>query len=177
MVYTVGMHHRITIGLAGFLLLALGTAAHPLGDKALHALAGASCALLASAALSPLLFAASQPPESLERALVLSASGLGAALLAGAVKELLDLGGFGRPEWLDLAATLAGGLAAAAGVLALSCLASNQGTAPQQLAPAYASFGLVLAIPVSEALLRRVLGRRSSVPSTPACNPGPVLRG
>jgi hypothetical protein len=159
------MRRVVETGLAGLLLLAVTAPASPLGDKALHGLAGASFALLASAAVSPLILSEAANGEAFQRALAVAASGLGAAVLAGVVKELLDLGGWGRPEWLDLAATLAGGLAASAGVLAVSYLAAGQGSTGRQLAPVYASFGVVLAIPVSEALLRRLFGRRSSASS------------
>jgi hypothetical protein len=159
------MRRLVSTGLAGFLLLAVTAPASPLGDMALHGLAGASCALIVSAALSPLLLADAGPQEALQRSLAVSGSGLGAALLAGVVKELLDLGGFGRPEWLDLAATLAGGLVASAGVFAVTYLVAGQGADGRQLAPVYASFGVVLCIPVGEALVRRLFGRRSSASS------------
>jgi hypothetical protein len=159
------MRRLMEIGLAGFLLLAVSSRAFSYGDKALHGLAGASFSLLASAALSPLLLSEMQGHEALELALAVSASGLGAALVAGVVKELLDLGGFGRPEWLDLAATVAGGLIASAGVFAMTYLAASQGSGAERLPQAYAPFGVVLAIPVSEALFRRLFGRRSSVSS------------
>jgi hypothetical protein len=35
--------------------------------------------------------------------------GLGSATLAGAGKELADMGGFGNPDWRDLQATIIGG--------------------------------------------------------------------
>lgn len=152
-------------GLAGLLLIAVTTPASPLQDKVLHGLAGASCALLACAVVSPLLMPDLGPGQAWQRPLAVSAAGLGAAILAGTVKELLDLGGFGRPEWLDLLATVAGGLAASAGVLAISYLAAGQGSNIERLPWAYASFGVVLAIPVGDALLRRLFGRRSSASS------------
>jgi hypothetical protein len=157
------MRRLIGIGLAGFLLLAVLSRVYPFGDKALHGLAGASFSLLASAALSPLLLSEMHGCDALELALAVSASGLGAALAAGMAKELLDLGGFGRPEWLDLAATVAGGLVASAGVLAMTYLAASQGSGVERLPQAYAPFGVVLAIPVSEALIRRLFGRPNSV--------------
>jgi hypothetical protein len=162
LLYNAGMRRLTEIALIGFLLLVGSIRAFPYGDKALHGLGGASCSLLASAALSPLLLSELRGAEPWELALTVSASGLGAAILAGVVKELLDLGGFGRPEWLDLAATVAGGLLASAGIFAITYLAASQGSAAERLPLAYAPFGVVLAIPVSEALIRRLFGRRNS---------------
>jgi hypothetical protein len=85
-----------------------------------------------------------------------SGAGLGAAICGGAAKELLDLTGFGKPEWLDLLATAAGGLAASALVFAASRADREAG-----LAPAYASFGIVLALPPAEALTKRLCRRAS----------------
>ena len=125
-------------------------------DKALHFLLGASCALLVSAIAAPAL--AELPQPDLRYALQVSAAGLGAACLAGIVKELLDTAGFGDPEWLDLLATVGGGLAASAIVFAAG--ASNP-RAPQ-LAPVYASFGVTLALPPAAELFRRLSSRRSN---------------
>ena len=85
-------------------------------DKALHFLLGASCALLVSAVAAPAL--AELPQPDLRYALQVSAAGLGAACFAGIVKELADIAGFGDPEWLDLLATVGGGLVASAVVFA-----------------------------------------------------------
>ncbi len=163
--YNAGVRRSIAIVLACFLLLTASNRAFPFGDKALHGLGGASCSLLASAALSPLLLSELRGSEPWQLALAVSASGLGTAILAGALKELLDLGGFGRPEWLDLAATVAGGLLASAGVFAITYLAASQGSSVERLPLAYAPFGVVLAIPVSEALIRRLFGRRNNASS------------
>jgi hypothetical protein len=150
--------------------MALINPASALEDKALHGLAGASCALLASAAASLLLLSDTGPGEPWQRALAVSGAGLSAAVLAGAIKELLDFGGFGRPEWLDLLAAVAGGLVASTGIFALTYLEALQGPDAPRLAPTYASFGVVLAIPVGHALLRRLFGRPSGAlipPSAP----------
>jgi hypothetical protein len=162
LLYNNGMRRLIEIALIGFLILVGSARAFPLSDKALHVLGGASCSLLASSALSPLLLPELRGTEPWQLALSLSATGLGAAILAGVVKELLDLGGFGQPDWLDLAATVAGGLLASAGVFAVTYLAASQGAGVERLAPAYAPFGLMLSIPVSEALIRRLFGKRNS---------------
>jgi hypothetical protein len=153
------------IVLALFLSLTASNRAFPIGDKALHGLAGASCSLLASAVLSPLLLSELRGLEPWGLAFSVSAAGLGAAILAGVVKELLDLGGFGHPEWLDLAATVAGGLLASAGVFAVTYLAASQGSGVERLPLAYAPFGVVLSIPVSDALIRRLFGKRNSASS------------
>jgi len=163
--YNEGVRRSIVIILAFFLLLTASNRAFPFGDKALHGLAGASSSLLASAALSPLLLSELRGSAPWELALSVSATGLGTAILAGVVKELLDLGGFGQPEWLDLAATVAGGLLASAGVFAITYLAASQGSGVERLPLAYAPFGVVLSIPVSDALIRRLFGRRNSASS------------
>jgi hypothetical protein len=123
-------------------------------DKALHFLFGASCALLASAVMAPALRDAPQP--DLGYALSVSGTGLGAAVLGGAAKELLDMTGFGDPDWRDLLATAAGGLAVSAAVFAAS-----RSDRQARLAPVYASFGVVLAVPPAVSLFRR-LDRRAS---------------
>jgi hypothetical protein len=127
-------------------------------DKALHFLFGASCALLASAVAAPALRDLPQP--DLRYALGVSGAGLGAAVCGGVAKELLDLTGFGKPEWLDLLATAAGGLAASALVFAAS-----RSDREARLAPVYASFGVVLALPPAEGLFRRLSSRRNSASS------------
>ena len=127
-------------------------------DKVLHFLAGASSALLASAVAAPALRDAPLPDP--RYALAVSGIGLGAAVCAGAGKELLDMTGFGDPDWRDLLATVAGGLAASAAVLAASRYDRQA-----HLAPVYASFGIALALPPGAALLRRPSSRRSSASS------------
>jgi hypothetical protein len=130
----------------------------PAEDKALHFLLGASCALLASAAAAPAWRDSALPDPAY--ALCVSGAELGAALGAGAGKELLDRAGFGRPEWSDFWATAAGGLAAAAVVFAAGAADRQARTAP-----AYAGVGIVLALPPAAALLRRLSSRRSSAAS------------
>jgi hypothetical protein len=127
----------------------------PATDKALHLLGGASCALLVSAVAASALRDSSQP--DLQYALCVSGAGLGAAVAAGAAKELLDLAGFGNPQWSDLLATVAGGLAVSAVVFAASA-ADRQA----RLAPVYASFGIALAFPPAADLLTRRFSRRAS---------------
>jgi hypothetical protein len=147
------------------LLLALSIAplcdaqAPPLGDKAIHVLLGASSALLVSSAVAALSSRESSEPRY---ALWVGGAGLAAATAAGALKELLDLGGFGNPELLDLLATVAGGLAASAAVYALTQADPRQAS---RLAPGFASIGVVLALPVGESLLRRLSARRNSASS------------
>ncbi len=159
------MRRLIEVAAIGFLLLLGSTRAFPFSDKVLHGLGGASCSLLGSAALSPLLRPELRGAQPWQLALSVSASGLGTAILAGAVKELLDLGGFGQPDWLDLAATAAGGLLASAGMFAITSLAASQGAGVERLAPAYVPFGLMLSIPVSEALIKRLFGKRNTASS------------
>jgi hypothetical protein len=123
-------------------------------DKALHVLFGASCALLASAAAAPAL--RDMPQSDLRYALCVSGAGLGAAVCGGAAKELLDMTGVGSPEWLDLLATAAGGLAASAAVFAAS-----RSDRQARLAPVYASFGVALALPPAAGLFKRLCRRAS----------------
>ena len=125
-------------------------------DKVLHFLFGASCALLASAVAAPALRDVPQPDR--RYALYVSGVGLSAAVFGGAAKELLDLTGFGDPDWLDLLATAAGGLAVSAAVFATA--ASDR---EARLAPVYASFGIALALPPGVALVRRLSSRKSNV--------------
>ncbi len=157
------------MSLGGRLLLLLLLAACPRGsaqslepargqDKVLHFLAGASSALLASAVAAPAL--RDSPLPDPRYALAVSGISLGAAVCAGVAKELLDLTGFGDPDWRDLLATAAGGLAVSAAVLAAS-----RSDRQAQLAPVYASFGIALALPPGAALFRRLSSRRSSASS------------
>jgi hypothetical protein len=129
-------------------------------DKALHFLLGASCALLVSAAAAPAWRDSPLPDPAY--ALCVSGAGLGAALGAGAAKELLDRAGFGQPEWSDFLATAAGGLAVAAVVFAAG---AGDRDRPARLSPVYASFGVVLMLPPAADLLRRLSSRRSSASS------------
>lgn len=137
----------------------------PASDKALHALAGASCALLAASALYPLFDGSRTPQDALRDSLGLSAAALGAATLAGIVKEVLDLYGWGNPEWADLLSTLLGGLAASAGVLAFSYLSQSEGASPENLPFAFACLGVVLSLPVAEGWIKARPARRNSASS------------
>ena len=60
-------------------------------DKQLHLWAGWTVTATALALGAPLVYA------------------VGAAVVAGALKEIHDLAGFGSPDWWDWAATAAGG--------------------------------------------------------------------
>jgi hypothetical protein len=122
-------------------------------SAALHVLAGAASALLVSAVAYPLVEAASDQRS----ALLVSGLGLSGALLAGTAKELLDLLGFGQPQWTDLLLTLGGGVLAASLVYTLTCLQPNDGNESAGIAAAYGSFALVLSLPVGENLLQRVI--------------------
>ena len=91
------MHHRLAaVCWVVFLHFFAASPASPLTDKTLHGLAGASCALITCAAVSALIPAEPAEKGSFQRSLTVAASGLGSAVLAGVVKELLDLKGFGR---------------------------------------------------------------------------------
>jgi hypothetical protein len=129
------------------------SAAGDLGPSAaLHVLAGASSALLISAVAYPLVETASDQ----RNALLVAGLGLSGALLAGTAKELLDLLGFGQPQWSDLLLTLGGGVLTATLVYALTLLKPNDGNESAGIAAVYGSFALVLSLPVGENLLQRI---------------------
>lgn len=133
-------------------------------DKVLHTLLGLSTSLFASAVAAPLLAADQDPDDGVRYALLTAGVGLGTAVAAGLLKEALDLAGFGNPEWLDLASTVAGGLLASTAVFALSVCS---GEPVGRVAGASACFGLVIAFPVGESLFSR-LSSRSSRRSRPS---------
>jgi len=159
-----------------FLLLALlaaraspeepGSPARPQSDKLLHALAGASAALIGAAITA----AAVGRSDDCETATTVAVAGLGSAAFLGLTKELLDLAGLGDPELLDLACTILGGLVVSAGAYALLAGQVPRGLDPAELSPPLLAFGFVLALPVAHAWrasrsqpggpARRVGGRR-----------------
>jgi hypothetical protein len=119
----------------------------------LHVLAGASGALLASAVAYPLVDLGSNRCN----AAVVAGLGVSAALALGLTKELLDLGGWGRPELSDLLLTLGGGLLAGTAVYALSTLQSAGEEGSLGIATVFGAFALVLSLPVGEGLYRRTI--------------------
>jgi hypothetical protein len=124
----------------------------------LHVLAGASSALLVSAVVCPFVDLSS------DRCTALLAAGLGVcgSFVAGGAKELLDLCGWGEPEWSDLLLTVAGGLVAGSLVYAVTCLCSSGCGETWGLSAVYGAFGLTLSLPVGESLYRRfILSSRS----------------
>jgi hypothetical protein len=90
-------------------------------------------------------------------ALLVAGLGLSGTLIAGATKELLDLWGFGHPEWTDLLLTLGGGVLAASLVYTLTSLQPNEGNESTGIAAVYGAFALVLSLPVGANLLQRVI--------------------
>jgi hypothetical protein len=121
-------------------------------DAALHVLAGASSALLAGAIAYPLVNTETVPG----RAMAVAGIGVSTALLAGMLKEALDLCGFGDPDWRDLLLTLAGGVFAASGIYTLTCLVSDTSNKYPALCGLYGSVGVMLSLPVAENLCRRL---------------------
>jgi hypothetical protein len=121
-------------------------------SSALHLLAGASGAMLVSAVAYPLVDNGTARSD----ALAVAGLGVGGALILGLAKELLDMGGWGQPQWSDLLLTLGGGLIAASAVYAVSCLQPGAEEGNLGIAGAYGAFGLILSLPVGENLLRRV---------------------
>ena len=154
-----GLRCVFLVALALWIAEFCGAQTVALGDKGTHVLLGASCALLSSAAAAAAWSRDSGDPGY---ALRVAGTGLAAAAAAGALKELLDLAGFGDPDWLDLLATVAGGLGASAAVYALAQADSPRAS---RLAPAFATIGIVLSLPVGESLVRRLSTPRNSASS------------
>ena len=122
-------------------------------SAALHVLAGASGALLVSAAAYPLVDSDSDRCD----AVLVAGLGVGGAFVLGLAKELLDLGGWGDPQLSDLLLTLAGGVLAGAAVYALSTLQPAGEEGSLGISAVYGAFGLVLFLPVGEGLYRRAI--------------------
>ncbi|UCF99533.1 MAG: hypothetical protein JSV89_08330 [Spirochaetaceae bacterium] len=122
-------------------------------SAALHILAGASSTLLVSAVAYPLI----DTGNNHRSALLVAGLGLGGALVAGATKELLDMSGWGKPQWTDLLLTLGGGLLAGSMVYAVSCLQPGGENGNTGIAVMYATFALTLSLPVGESLYRRFI--------------------
>jgi hypothetical protein len=118
----------------------------------LHVLAGASGALLVSAVAYPLVDSGSVRRD----AVLVAGLGLGGAFVLGLAKELLDLGGWGDPELSDLLLTLGGGLIAGTAVYLLSTVQPAGEERSLGISAVYASFAVVLSLPVGEGLYRRI---------------------
>ena len=121
------------------------------GSAALHMLAGASGALIVSALAYPLVDLGSNHRS----AVLVAGLGVSGAFILGITKELLDLGGWGQPEWSDLLLTLGGGLLGGTVVYALSRLHPGTEEGSLGIAAAYGAFALILSLPVGENLCRR----------------------
>ena len=122
-------------------------------SAALHLLAGASSALLVSAVAYPLVELGSDRLN----ALLVAGLGVCGSLVAGTAKELLDLYGWGQPEFSDLLLTLAGGLLAGSAIYALTSLCGSEGEKCPGIPAVYTAFALVLSLPVGENLYRRTI--------------------
>jgi hypothetical protein len=122
-------------------------------SAALHVLAGASSALLVSAVAYPFVDLGSDQSN----AAVVAGLGVGGAVIAGLTKELLDLSGWGQPEWSDLLLTLGGGLLAGTVVYAVSCLQPGREEGSRGIPVVYGAFALILSLPVGENLFRRAI--------------------
>ncbi len=129
----------------------------PPSDAFLHGTAGAGLALLAAAVSA----GACRKACGGETGAVLCppAAGLGAALAGAAGKELLDMAGFGRPQWSDFRASAVGGAVASAAALLLYGVARHAELDERIVPFVLASAGAGLLIPAVEAFLQRV-GRR-----------------
>jgi hypothetical protein len=146
-------HWRPILALAVLALVSTSASAERTGaprwrhpDKVLHALAGASGAMIGGA-----VAAAVMDSDSPRSAVTVAAAGLGSAAFLGLTKELLDLAGLGDPELLDLAATIFGGLVVSAGMYALVADQVPRRLEPARLSPPLLALGFVLALPVADA--------------------------
>jgi hypothetical protein len=119
----------------------------------LHVLAGASGALLVSAAAYPLVDSGSDQ----RNAVLVAGLGVGGAFVLGLTKELLDLSGWGQPELTDLLLTLGGGLLAGSLVYALTSLQPANEEGSPGISAVYGAFALFLSLPVGENLYRRTI--------------------
>ena len=125
------------------------------GGPMLHFIGGICSAYLVSAVAFPLVDTGSPSMDSL----ILSGIGLFSAFLAGSGKELLDAQGFGDPEWGDLLNTLVGGAVAALSIFAVSMLFEHNTVDPLAGTALFAAQGLVLAIPITTELLKRLFSK------------------
>ena len=114
---------------------------------------GVSSALLVSAVAYPLVDLGSDRSN----AVVVAGLGVGGAFIAGLTKELLDLCGWGQPQWSDLLLTLGGGLLAGSLVYAVTCLQPGGEEGSQGISVVYGAFALILSLPVGENLYRRTI--------------------
>ena len=122
-------------------------------SAALHVLAGASSALLVSAAAYPLV----DLDSDRRNAVLVAGLGAGGAFIVGLTKELLDLSGWGQPEWSDLLLTVGGGLLAGSLVYAVTALQPSNEEGSVGISGVYGAFALILFLPVGENLLRRTI--------------------
>lgn len=122
-------------------------------SSALHVLAGASSALLVSAVAYPLVNLGSDQGS----AVLVAGLGVGGAFIVGLTKELLDLSGWGQPEWSDLLLTLGGGLLAGTLVYVLTSLQPANEEGSLGVSGMYGAFALILSLPVGENLYRRTI--------------------
>ncbi|MBK7712024.1 MAG: hypothetical protein IPJ37_14440 [Bacteroidales bacterium] len=58
--------------------------------------------------------------------------GLGSATIAGAGKELADMGGFGTPDWKDLRATVIGGVVSVGVIMGVKAIFKTHRTNKQR---------------------------------------------
>jgi hypothetical protein len=122
-------------------------------SAALHVLAGVSSSLLVSAVAYPLVDLGSDH----RNAVAVAGLGAGGAFVVGLTKELLDLSGWGQPQWSDLLLTLGGGLLAGTLVYALTYLQPGTEQGSLGISGVYGAFALILSLPVGENLLRRTM--------------------
>lgn len=131
-----------------------------ISDFYLHFLAGMSSALLVSALTFPVI----KTGDHLSTSLAVSGIGLSSSVLAGAIKELMDLSGFGTPEWKDLFSTVLGGAVASSLIFTLSYLAQTKSVDQGGASLLLGSYGLVFMFPVANAWMNRK--RANSIAST-----------
>jgi hypothetical protein len=122
-------------------------------SDSLHLLAGASTALLIGAVAYPLVDLDSDHLS----AMLVAGLGVCGSFVAGAIKELLDLGGWGEPEWSDFLLTVGGGFLAGSLIYALTCLRPSSDEGSLGIAAMYGAFALTLSLPVGESLYQRFI--------------------
>jgi hypothetical protein len=122
-------------------------------SAALHVLAGAAGALWISAVSYPLVDVGSQRAN----ATVVAALAVGGAFIMGLTKELLDLRGWGQPQWSDLLLTVGGGLLAGTVVYAVTVGLPGPEQENWGISGVYGAFALILSLPVGENLFRRII--------------------
>ena len=128
-----------------------------LSDSHLHFLAGMSAAFLSSALALPIM----ANENNVCSTLLISGISFSSSVLAGALKELIDLTGFGNPEWRDFFSTILGGLVASSLIFIISRSLAEYEIDPFGSSLLLSGYGVVFLIPVAEVMVKkRAAGKR-----------------